>query len=436
MNRAIAWTLLGRAWSSAAGPVTLLLIAHNLTGVEQGYYYTFASITGLQVFFELGLSFVVMQKASHEKALLEWTEAGVLQGDKVALQRVCGIFTGALKWYAGAALIFMIVVLLVGRVYFGNFGGSDAVNWRGPWMTTAIAQALLLGTVPAFAILEGCGRVSDVAKNRWLQAAMSNVSVWVLLLAGAKLWASAAMPIVTLLVGVICLLRFRPLFRQLRHTPHSGSQLDWRKEILPFQWRIGVSWVSGYFMFQLFTPIIFAYHGAREAGCFGMTFNLVNAVASGPLAWISTKAPAFGEHVARRMWDKLDELFARTMKQSGLVLLVAYTILILGLYLAKALSYAFVDRLLEPELVILLSGGAIVNHILMSVAYYLRAHGKEPLLTLSLVTGLINAALSLTLGRYFGVTGISWGYFASQCLVVLPWSVSLFYTYRLKYHAA
>ena len=50
-----------------------------------------------------------------------------------------------------------------------------------------------------------------------------------------------------------------------RHAPQTAAQVAWRREILPFQWRISVSWMSGYFIFQLFTPMLFTNQGAVAA---------------------------------------------------------------------------------------------------------------------------------------------------------------------------
>ena len=61
VDRPVAYVILGRGWSVLAGPITLYMIASFLTRDEQGYYYTFGSILGLQIFFELGLSYVILQ---------------------------------------------------------------------------------------------------------------------------------------------------------------------------------------------------------------------------------------------------------------------------------------------------------------------------------------------------------------------------------------
>src|SRR5258708_35135884 len=78
VDRAIALTLLGRGWGVIAGPLTIFLIARYLRAEEQGFYYTFGSVIALNIFFELGLTYVLLQFASHEKAHLEWNAGGTL----------------------------------------------------------------------------------------------------------------------------------------------------------------------------------------------------------------------------------------------------------------------------------------------------------------------------------------------------------------------
>ena len=70
LDRAIGFTVLARFWGSLAGLITVALIARFLSPAEQGYYYTFGSLVALQIVFELGFSFVILQMASHERAEL------------------------------------------------------------------------------------------------------------------------------------------------------------------------------------------------------------------------------------------------------------------------------------------------------------------------------------------------------------------------------
>src|ERR1700689_3575930 len=80
LDRAVGFTVLARFWSSAAGLLTVFLIARFLSPAEQGYYYTFGSLVALQIVFELGFSLVILQMASHERAHLAVSVDGIVSG--------------------------------------------------------------------------------------------------------------------------------------------------------------------------------------------------------------------------------------------------------------------------------------------------------------------------------------------------------------------
>jgi len=102
LDRAIAFTVLARGWSTVAGVVTVLLIAHFLTPAEQGYYYTFSSLVALQIVFELGFSFVILQLAAHERARLHIQEDGSITGDLVAHSRLASVLQRAVRYRTAA----------------------------------------------------------------------------------------------------------------------------------------------------------------------------------------------------------------------------------------------------------------------------------------------------------------------------------------------
>ena len=58
-------------------------------------------------------------------------------------------------------------------------------------------------------------------------------------------------------------------------------------EIFSLQWRIAVSWVSGYFIFYFFTPLIFMIYGPVVAGQFGLTFNMIRSLSTVSLSFIT-----------------------------------------------------------------------------------------------------------------------------------------------------
>jgi hypothetical protein len=88
IDHAIAFTILARGWGSLAGIITVALIARFLSRAQQGYYYTFGSLIALQIVFELGFSFVILQMASHERAHLTFLPGGLISGNPAAYSRL------------------------------------------------------------------------------------------------------------------------------------------------------------------------------------------------------------------------------------------------------------------------------------------------------------------------------------------------------------
>src|SRR6202046_587769 len=114
LDRAVGFTVLARFWSSAAGLVTVVLIARFLSPAEQGYYYTFGSLVALQVVFELGFSYVILQMASHERAKLSISSEYEITGSPTAHTRLASVIQKSVRWYSVAALLMFASLLPLG----------------------------------------------------------------------------------------------------------------------------------------------------------------------------------------------------------------------------------------------------------------------------------------------------------------------------------
>jgi hypothetical protein len=431
VDRAIAYTLIGRGWSAIAGPLTIVFIARFLRPAEQGYYYTFGSVIALNIFFELGLTYVLLQFASHEKAHLEWTTAGTLDGSEVAKMRLAAVLKLALRWYSVAAALVLILVLPAGLVFFSrNSAPTATIAWRIPWVWLATAQALDLLTAPLYAILEGSGKVSQLASMRVGQSIFANLGLWITLLCHGALFAGPIFETITFAFGLAWLaLRHGRLFKSLLETDAARARFNWWTEVWPFQWRIALSWLSGYFIFQLLNPILFAFHGAVVAGQMGMSISLCNALLGVSMAWMSTKASPFGVLVAKRQWQHLNTLFFRTLRQSFLVLVAGSVVVYTCVFLLNFAHHPFSKRLLNPLPFGCLLAASLMNHLVFCEAYLLRAHKKEPFLLLSVVIACLAAVSIYVLARPFGALGASIAYLACS-LTSLVWGTRIFLSKR------
>lgn len=433
IDRAVGWTAAARVWSVLAGPISVVLIATRLSAEEQGFYYTFASIVSFQVMFELGLGLVIQQFASHEKAFLEWQPDGTLSGSDAGKGRLAALLRKSLQWYAAATALTIVTLLIGGTVFFAC-KPTTVNSWEFPWVALAILAGGTLLLTPFLSMLEGSGLVADVARMRTWQAIASNLTAWTILIAGGRLWASPAITGAALLVGGgWVLLSHRRFFSDLLRTPSSG--ISWREEVWPFQWRIAVSWISSYFMFHLFIPVLFSSNGPAAAGRMGMSLTLASAVYFVAGSLLTTKLPLFGELIARRDFAELDARFFPTMWRALGVMALGAAALFGGTLALHAIGHRWSERLLEPLPFALLLAAMMANTIFLAEAVYLRAHKQEPLLGVFIASAVAVAASTFILGRAYGATGMMLGYFVATLVVSVGGGTWVFLRKRREWHA-
>lgn len=416
LDSAILLTIASRGWSVLLGPVTVWLIAHYLSPAEQGFYYTFASILAAKVFFELGLGNILLSFASHEKAHLHWTEAGLFSGSAASMQRLASLLRKGIRFYSLAAVGMLTIVWPVGW-HFLSTGQADILSsWKTPWLLLCLITGFNLLNAPMLTLLEGCGLVAQLARVRLISAILMTTSTCLALYLGAGLYTAALASLTVWLVETSWLLGKRSVLRQMFGL-RGQEQVNWRREVWPMQWRMAISFLSGYFMYQMFNPLLFYYVGADEAGRMGMSSNLVSAALTIGLAWINTKAAPMGHLIAQKKWAELDALFFRSLIQSMIVLIFVLGTLVGCILALGALNHPLAKRFLAPGSMIFLILATVANHILFAIAAYLRAHKRDPLLGLSALSGILISGGCWVLVQRGGVMAMT-SYYAAVCWIV------------------
>lgn len=406
LDRAVAFTVLARATQIVGSTGTVLLILRFLTPVEQGYYYTLLSLVSLQTVFELGFSFVILQMAAHECAHLTLHSDGDIEGDPVAHARLASILQKTLRWYLVAAVILCVSLLPMGAWFFSRHARSAApVAWYGPWTWAVVATAFLFLLNPFFSFLEGCGFVWQVGRMRFAQALLGVSMSWAALLSHHGLYAPTLVTIGMTAAGAGFLFSRRQLCLGLLRRPVCEQAVSWRREVWPFQWKIAVSWICGYFSFTALTPILFAYRSPTEAGQFGMSLSIAWQLANLVLSWMCPKAAPFGRMIARGELPQVRRLFFRTLGQALGVLLGLSVLCEAALVALQSFSPRLAARMVPPRILVILLVASLCGFIVQSLAVYLRSFKREPFLVQSVVIAISTLLLSLLTVKTWGSAG-------------------------------
>jgi hypothetical protein len=302
-------------------------------------------------------------------------------------------------------------------------------------MNTALA--LMLSPIMSF--FEGLGSVKRVAEIRFFQQIIQLILVIFFFHFGFKLYSSPLAGIVSLSIvpiWIFCSSKF--VLLKFIWGQSSEWVINYRREIFPFQWKIALSWIGGYFSFQLLNPVLFATEGPIVAGQMGMTINVLNSIFALTFSWISTKIPIFSNLIAKGSYKQLDRLFNIALIQSsllnaGCLLIFFISILCLQIFEVRVDGKIFSNRFIPLLPMIFMMIPILINHFVASWATYMRCHKKEPMILPSLVLGVLCSVSIVVCGKSFGLIGITLGYFLIS-VVGFIWTYKIFLASKNEWH--
>ena len=413
------YTLLSQAIAGLSVPATLVFIARNLSPDEQGYYFTFGSVVALQVLVELGFTQCIVQFVAHEYGHLTLDGTGSVVGPKPNRDRLASIMQLAVRWYLVAATLILIALFLAGDWVFPE--GEAGAMWKRPWYALCVATAVAIVVEPFWAVLEGLNQIRWVAKSRLIVNIAKILAICGSLEVGAGLMALALATTVSAIGGGVLIgTRWRRLLVSLiaaRVARH--DKVSWRSEIWPYQWRIALSWVSGYFIIPIVAPTVFRQMGAVPAGQFGMTWTIVQASATFGSTWMRTRLPSLGVLAGRGDWKELESQWRVSARRSMSFTAIAALAVVLVVIFFGATGSPISTRLASPGVVALLAGGVVLSQLVATHATYLRVQKSEPFTVVSVLAAATTVALTLTLTPRIGLYGPAVA-FATASLFCVP----------------
>lgn len=174
--------------------------------------------------------------------------------------------------------------------------------------------------------------------------------------------------------------------------------------------------------------------GPVAAGQFGMTLAITNGLLAASTAWPTSQAPRYGALVARRAFAELDAGFVQTAVRSGLLALAGALGVLAGAELLRYTGHPLASRLLARAPFTWIVATALLNHVAITLAIYLRAFRREPLLIPSVAGGVVTVAVVAACARWSTVDRTAWAYFVLNAAGLVLTSV-IFIRCRRRWQA-
>jgi hypothetical protein len=415
---AAIYGMIGRLWMIMTGPVTILFLAIYFTPGAQGYFVTFITLAAARTVAELGLGQVIVVKV----AQLHRQDGGQ---DFAVSPEVAGLVQFTAKWFAWAGLLVGVGLSLIGMALFSARSELPLGQWLPPWIALSALVGIDVALSGLLYPLEGAGQVTSVYFCRMVRSFVNTLILWLFILLGFELWSISIGLAASLLWATYFLYsKGKLVLTALRRNAHV-ARVDWLAEVFPAQWRIALSSTAEYVGFFTIVPLMYVMHGAIVAGQVGVTWQLTLAVSSIAGALVFARLPEFSRLAKTGSVRELDNLLLSTSLISMAVCLVGATGVAVGVLVLEKVDTQIASRLLPFDEVVIALIGVLIWHFNLTIVAYLRAHGGDPYLPASLTGATLLFVANVTLGQWFGPTGMLWGYVLTGICVMVPLSVYL-----------
>jgi hypothetical protein len=409
-------TLFNQLWRMLSGPMLLVLVPLYLTPEIQGFWYTFISLAALVVLADMGFSTILLQFSAHEYSNLQTREDGFLTGKIINLERLAALLKFAIRWSLFVGVIIFPVVLVTGYLILNSRGAL--VDWVAPWVLYGMASIFVFANSMLFSFMEGCDCVGGVQKIRFQTSVTTVLITIILLVLGFDLYSLAVSLLLGNLIGtLIFFIRYHNILGQLLSL-RLNNIYPWWSEIMPLLWRYSISWVSGYFVLYIFTPLAFVFYGTLEAGAVGLSISICGAIFSIANVWITVITPKINMMVAKQQYEDLNFLFIRNLMLSVLTFVAAIVVFVFIIFYLDVF-YFIRDRLVSIDMFLMLVCGWLAQIVINGLAVYMRAHKQEPLMMINLYAAVCIGSSTLLISMNLPIEYFFVG-FISSYVWILP----------------
>ena len=409
-----------------SGVLIILLSAVFLTKANQGLLLTLNSIAAIQIFFELGFSSVILQYVGHERQNISFDKRIGFSGPDENLQRLSNIYNLARIWFSWGAFGCGVFLIIGGSIFFFEKSIDNSV-WFIPLIGMSIGIPLSLYSQRFWVVYEGFGHIERVYQLRACAAALSCAVIAISFYFGFGLLAPVISPLCFFIFSQI--LRFTDLnfwksFDRINEKSEEQKKLF--KEILFLQSKIAISWLSGFFMFQSVTPIVYKLGSPESAAVIGIGMSAI-LILNGLLGTIvQIKIPNLIKLINIK---SINEYFYYGRKLLLLTVFAAIGLSILGglfIYFLDFMKMRWLaDRLPNIQTYAFFMLAAVVNQIISTQATLTRLFKAEPYLFHSILVA-ISTVLVMVFSAKLEVSKIAIYYFLITLMISLPSSTLIF----------
>ncbi len=397
--------------------ITLYFITQYLSPEDQGWYYTFLSLSALIYLFDFGLSSALIHISAIKFTKYKWKKNGLIDGeDANSFQDFINL---SFFKYLRLSLYYFLILFPFGIYYFSESNDLQYFFWIIPWIIHCLVASLNLLCLPFLSIVEGSGNIKEIYTLRIFHISLGTLLCCLLIYFNYPLIAPSMVLLSLFLVTFLWLVFYRK--NNLPKFSFTNNKYEWEKDTKIFKNKIGITFLGAYLVAQIYTPILFYFENSTVAGQFGLSLAIANMLGLISNSWITVNIPSMTKAITEKEYAFFSHLFKKSFFQSSIFIIFATFITII-LYILFD-GYNIINRVVEYYNFIGILVIIIMNHFISAIVIYLRCFKEEPLV----VIHFICSVLTLLLGTYFlinySIAGLIMIILLIQIFLILPISI-------------
>ena len=432
LDESILWANINKLFGIIKGPLTIYFILKYLSIVQQGYWYSFISLSALTMLADLGFTSIILYFISHDFSSLQIRRTFIV-GDTNKKDRLFAFIKYSIKIYGIIIIVAFIMLILIGWFFFKK----QPQNIFYLWFLYSFYGALSIFVALVQTILQGLNKMKEVFLNIFISSSLTTFFICVLLFLKFELTSLIIGSFIGLLLTVFGLYYMNKniilqIFKsKILHT------YSFFKETSSLQLKFAISFISSYIVGYITVPTVFKFLGVEIAGQLGLTLMILTAFIGFANNWLFTKVPRFNYLIASSLVKEAYALFKKSIFLGLLVCILLNITFYIFLIIGQQFYPIMIKRFTNINVLILVSLTMVINYIVDAFSIFLRSFKKEPLLNIQIFRMFLMFFSILI--SFIYLRGNLFTYyliiFLTSLLIILPFAYFRF-KQELKHHNA
>ena len=354
------------------GLIAVLLVPIYLSSHEQGIWFLMLSFGSIILLFSASQNGIVLIFGSHEFKNLRVKDS-LVSGDSSEKNKLFSFVK-----YSNLFFIYILTIISFFVFAIFYFYTKSDLNTETIFIFFVYCIGLYLYAIN-YSMLSYIESFNEVRYAYILKTALMTFIVAttaILLMNNYHLYSLSISFFTTMLISTILLLyKFKNLLVEIVETKAVFSRLK-KKVFLNYFVKNSFSMVSGFLLFQIYTPIVYYYKGFELTGKVGLSIAIFTALFAVSTAFIQAKLPHVINLISKKQYSNAYEIYFLSAKKAILIFVV---FLSLGLFLLfkVELFSIYQERTVEFASFIILSISWLFQILVYILVTYIRCFKRE-----------------------------------------------------------